>query len=888
MRIWGQFRDKNDVLIEVNIVTNGTTTPSLEIGRSNGIVFGADPVQIECNNEDTFEPVIRQRATITLNTQDYVGDQLFASNARNVKVDIIRAGKNIFSGYAEPATFSQPYVTMWDEFTINCFDALSTLEYSNYKDVTAGTYPTVHTNATLVTFQSILDDVLGDILEECGGNLYYDGSKGITAASTSTLFDDLSVSELVMLGETYDDVWTREEVLEEVLRYFNLHIVQDGNDFYIFDWDSLKDGVSTWINLSGGSDKTYTPESVPLLYTSHTTNQSDISIGEVYNQVQVTCDVMNQESVITSPLDDDALTPAFAGSGKVKYCTEYISEGEGLSAWEAFNAMVDGTETSYDGAQEVDWYAQIMKSATWNLYIGSNTQMDTLYSGYQTSLIKYVEQNRLTPLLISLGKVERDVDSRDNSLTSKIEMKNYLVMSINGSWRNEETEVESSVRPSVSDISSKNFSHGLIEYVGGNAGGAFSPVDADTTNYLVFSGEVCLMPNQWETDRFSNCVAGTVSGDDLTVGYGMYNTVPSDNNGDGRYYTRKFYINDSTSFMSSGKSLSPWTEDKSNHLLEFDYVRIGDSFSSVDNISKLPILECELIIGDKRCVEIDMDEYGNSTFVWVDKNTGVSQTYVDEYGVTQTYLKTTISLGVNPKIGDKIVGGEFDLQNTISYTMNVDAEGTGIPMRMSDHLSGRVEFRILGPINLTWEEITRRHPTFFRHTKWSANTYSVLSHTENIWIKDFECNVVSDGAGMTGSTDKDLVYVSNETDKFVETKDDVTFEFVTQLSSSEANQLGVTASCPLNAVINTSTKLGQTSIYNARTSETNKAEKHYVNQYYLAYSSPKLIYEIDVHDDSDVDWRNLYTSSVLNKTFFVMGWSRSLRLNVAHLKLKEV
>jgi len=43
----------------------------------------------------------------------------------------------------------------------------------------------------------------------------------------------------------------------------------------------------------------------------------------------------------------------------------------------------------------------------------------------------------------------------------------------------------------------------MIEYIGNNSGGVFSPTDDFTTNYLVFSGEMCLMPIQKETEIFS-------------------------------------------------------------------------------------------------------------------------------------------------------------------------------------------------------------------------------------------------------------------------------------------------------------------------------------------------------------------------------------------------
>lgn len=116
-----------------------------------------------------------------------------------------------------------------------------------------------------------------------------------------------------------------------------------------------------------------------------------------------------------------------------------------------------------------------------------------------------------------------------------------------------------------------------------------------------------------------------------------------------------------------------------------------------DKYSKLPIIECELIIGNKRLVEYDMDEYGNSKFQWCPVNGGIETTYVDTDGQTKTYLKQTFSLGVNPKIGDKILCTQFKLQNTVDYRFNIDAEGTAIPIKKSDNLSGAVMFRILGP-----------------------------------------------------------------------------------------------------------------------------------------------------------------------------------------------
>lgn len=405
----------------------------------------------------------------------------------------------------------------------------------------------------------------------------------------------------------------------------------------------------------------------------------------------------------------------------------------------------------------------------------------------------------------------------------------------------------------------------MIEYIGNNSGGVFSPTDDATTNYLVFSGELCLMPIQKETDKYSTLINND-------IGSYLYKTVPSDNNKKGRYYTRKWYTSKDT--YLNAISLHPWTKDKANHDLQYNYTSKGDS---TDKFCKLPVLECELLIGNKRLIETNIDVYGNSTFKWVE---------IGKEPIIDGDKVTTFSLGINPKIGDKIIGDEFAIQNTIDYTMNLETEGTAIPITKADALSGAVIFRILGPVNLTWNDITRRHKTWFRHAKYVDNTKFVLSHLENIIIKDFECKIYSDQSG--NDEDNDLIYMSNETDKFVNKKDDTEFKFITQLSSVECVQKGIKNSVNLNAVINTNTRTPLESIYNATTNETAKPEEHYINQYYLAYSKPKIIMETDLHDTDDISIQNIFHSDVLKRNFFVQSISRDLREASAHIKLKEI
>ena len=843
MYIHGEFRDKDNNLITVKII-NGDRSEEMVIGE-NGLFFTDDPIVIEQENDDTFNTIITKSASINLLTNQYIGGELFADNARSVKVVIEKNSTVQFMGYVEPNSFNQPYTSPLDEFTINCVDCLATLSYYNYSNTKLSNYKDKKASASTVTFKQLITDALEPFKELAtlqtimvNPKIYIMDIKGTTANRKAMLYDDLSVSELNFYGDDFDDIWTYEDVINEVLQYTNMHVIQSNGDFYIFDWDGLKNQITGWYNLSDGSTYRTTSKTINLTSDMHSDSDTNITVSDVYTQVQVKCDLKDQEEIIESPLSSDSLVSPWRS--KNIFLTEYISEGEGNSAYNAFKNMVLGNSTDYEQAKKIDWYLQVVDNPSWKIdtFNGSTIQEtlpSTCPSGVpwknQYLVPKYLKDNSLSPCIFRMGSIEQNYGgTKDNSPKSKLDMSNYLYISINGN----ETDTEANVKPSSSDIQKHSK---MLEYVGNQGGGMFSPTDDATTNYLVFSGKMLLQPIQKETDTFQNCYDNLLANkmNENGIPYYWHKTVPSDNNSDGRYYTRKWYkqYNDGDGdgqYLKNELSLMPWTKDKANHLYKYNYTAAWDG---TDKYKKLPILECELIIGNKRLIEKDIDLYGNSTFEWVE--IGNEPTITDEDG--QSYKLTTFSLGVDPKIGDYIIGDEFSLQNTVTFKMNIDTEGTAIPIKKDDALSGAVIFRILGPINLTWNDITRRHPSFWRHTKYYSNTKFILSHLENIIIKDFECKIYTDNGGNEQlNEDNDLIYLSTENEQFINKKDDIEFKFITQLSSEECLSKGIKNTVNLNSIINNNTNLPLTTLYNGLTADTAKAEEHFINSVYNEYS----------------------------------------------------
>ena len=897
MYIHGSFISQQSDTITVHIVTGNDRTQTIEIGTEKAdVYFSEDPAEIENEVNDTFDVLLRNSAKIRLLCGNLIKD-LFSTSCRDAVVNIYKNDTCIFAGFIEPQTLSQPYNDRWDELELNCIDALSALQYSKYKNVGAlgVIYAFVKAEASQRSFYDIATEILRgvtdglDILGNQNIKFWYDGSKAVDAqtANRYQVFKQLSISDLLFLGDDESDVWQQDEVLEELLKYLNLHIVQDGFNFYIFSWESVKATPDKiiWHDIVANSTKTTAQQAVTIALANVADCDTTISIGDVYNQLLLTAKVEDIESVIESPLDDDLLASPYIN--KQKYLTEYSSDGEGKAAYNAFYDMTHDKKTTYGGGAITDWYVQVMRNKQWTFPMKGNTDIDIVdYFGSeganQHALPDWLGQEPGAAIM-ALGSVKINTANDDNSPTSKVNMTNYLVVSVNGNGIDND---ENKTYPSVADIQ-KNIPYAV--YTGNKAGGVFSPPDEETTNYIVLSGKVILNPIMRQTNTYTNLHNKEwKSGLPIEIKeneiYVWHQTVPSRNNDDGRYYTRQYWKAETPDkevswHEGADSGFYPYTGEGPEEY-EFKYSAIGDS---TDTISKVAVLACMLIIGDKCVVETGTD--GQTTdFVW-QKYKERSECQSDD-----EYYQQCFTIGFDPKIGDKLVGTEFSIQNNIDYKMGIDAEGIAIPITKGDKISGQVRFMILGPVNATWDEYTRRHPTFFRHTKWSSSSVPLLAHVSSILIKSFEVKVYSDnGLISNGNDDNDIIYMSDTKETFVNKKDDLEFKINSALTATECAQLGVSNTVKLSTPLNISTGDGVLEVYNRNGNVKAKPEQIYVDNYYTEYHKPRIVMEQKLRDiDNVVSLFNHYRHEALNKEFFVQGIGRNLIEGRADLTLKEI
>lgn len=899
----GNFYNNRGDEIKVVICTKGDNTKRVEIGNEDdGIFFTDDPVEITSQVNDTFDHILCYQASVHLLCKNFV-PEFFCSSCRDAVVNILRNGECIFVGYVEPQAFSQGYNEDYDEVKLTCIDCLSALSYSNYRNVGAAAvlYDVLKGKASQRTFYDIIAEILNDVGEAAnymGGStfeIWYDGSKSLsngTGEEVYNIFQNISINELLFFGDEEDDIWTQEDVLNEILKYLNLHIVQEGTVFYIFSWESIRN--NSYLSFYRMDIGDVGALQIPTYQVGKDIEVADcdtkITIGETYNELLLTDNVTEVDDMIESPLDDESLV---AAGNFQKYMTEYIAEGEGKTAYNSMKVMVTGGKTDWQDASQVDWFCWPKAVTNWKFYGIENGERVDMYEKYPANGTKQQDilDKGLTAgigaCVCAFGKIERKNGGNTSSLVTSVSMDNYLIISTMGR----------SGYPGEKDILA---SCPVAEYTGNKSGGTFSPADSDTINYIVISGKMVLNPVMNVTDIYGRMSLEASWNFPVVPPY-WHKTVPSRNNGDGRYYTRKYWYSEQwneepvgygeANNVDSAHSFYPYTGTGPQEH-EYKYSAVG---TATDTIKRVGLISCMLIIGDKCVVECnkgDKNAVGGTSQGEGDTDDFVWKKYKErsECESDDEYYAQSFTIGIDPKLKDEIIGTEFEIRKNAPYTKGITAEGTAIPIRMSDHVSGSVQFKILGPVNAEWNEVTRRHPSFWRHTKWSQDSHLLLQEINSIMLKEFKIEVVSDNGKIGAVSDeKDIVYKSDTGESFVNRKDDLEFRITTALTSKECKALGVNNAVKLSSPQNEKSKNALVSIYDRNQNLADKPEKLYVDAYWQEWHEPRVVMTQNVIEPKGgLSFASIFSVPVIGKRFYVQGIDRNLTEGTAVVTMREL
>ena len=894
MKIEGSFVNNKGDIVAVVITIAGATDNDIAIEPDGVLEFAADDtVTIDSGVNDSLDVCQQHSCTIALHAATYVSD-LFTCEYKDGKVEVSVNGTCVFSGWLEPRTLTQPFNDIYDDLSLQCVDSLSAMQYSNYKNVNnTTTYTAAAEKAEMRTFKDLLTESLNKGTEGGGYNVWWDASRatGATGTTDGNVFDDLRVSDMAFLGESADDTVTYLDVAEAVLKYLDLHIVQYGRDFYVFSWDTMRAGTTSWsLLLSSGEGVSQSAQlsgctgvSTALSTANVEDTDTQIDVQEIFNQLCLTVSPKGSDTVLRSPLDSAGKIPAMGA--RQFYCTEYAADGEGVKAARAFFSLVKNhTDNGYDSQVWKDYLVRVMRNVYWK--IGSGSGVGTAVKDWATdkSYI-YPEdvtdklRNSLGALLLQVGSVDHKPGTGDTSKQSSIGMTDELVISINGNGN------DTSPYPTDEDIQQ---AMPLMSYVGGDATASYSPDVADDTdgsyhNYLVIDGTIALaplMPTAFEVekvrgyndgDTFYNRYGSDVIGSGVTT-KALASVSASRVNKDGRYLAFEWWkLGKQT---GTRKGWIPYTEDGPQ---QYEYKRA----SGKDEVDKVDILWCMLRIGDKVLVEDKTKNGSVDAFSW--------HTYKEpsQCADTDEYLEQTFTIGINPKIGDKLIGQDFDIGTNFDYTTNIDAEkGMAIPLPYDAKLHGSMTFQVLGIDNPVWADYhVTRHKTMFRHTKYDTANIPLMAHVSSVIIKNFSAKIYSD---VENGGEEDIVYMSRTSHKFYNKKDDLDMKIHSGFTSEEIAKYGLSGKIMYTTVCGKD-GLAITSITNKVSGVSAKPEKLYVDAYYNELSQPRIVLTQNMQCvNMDVAQTSRWTHPALaGKTFYVRDIGYNLMEGSAQAKMEE-
>lgn len=917
----GQFRsidDQNLYYVKIGntgaikvIQDNDDTTLS-----DNIVCFTNDPVEISCDMEDTFENVYIRECSINLLSNFDIRPYVVASNYTDIPVEIRRnnsSGSIIFTGFVLPLSFNQPFAKEWNAFTLNCIDKLGILEYIKF--------PPLLPNRNYMTPKTIMDLILA----ECN----------FTSISYSIDYDhttDTKINPSIFIGDSKDSWMNCKEVLEEIGKIYGCWFWQDGDIGKI-------ENILANIDLAD-------PHLVNI--TDYTGDDANISVSEAYNRIECTVDISSIDETFIDPFKEDYLVQTterpecvlteFAVKSKAALgSTFYYDPSTGFrKAKPGFASYLDSITTNmwgnaagtndYSASNFIAYehYCQVLEHKLFDF--GEHSYLTDGYGTNTTNAwrtLQWLYNNPGKGAFLSFATTDELNNSKDRSAVNINEMKNYLVIQVGGHGDNSSAEAAR-----ISTQIYNQINAGGICSLSLNNVNNMIPNDISTVNYIIISGKIRLNPVQpktgirWSDNNYQKSLntvqecldqwhtvdwEGPYVYDDsnLTLNGRMVNykdndayyqnwtwsQLPDNQIIQGQLYRWPYNREKQLSARIASPILT--TETKYYQYVGSGYSEDGESLEN-DYLNKIPIIACELKIGDKYFIE---DFNAEAAYKGGVPLIAYNQVYKwCTYAECPTYdgqKQTWFTLGIDPKVEDYIIGTESSIQNTVTIDMGLENGTTGfaIPIYPNSGLIGEMTFKILGPFNTTYDNVTKDwHWTFIPWRTYTTEHETIypLAHTENIFISDLKFELKSDNARKKQlNDDNDLVYYSINNDTYTESES-FDCKLCTSLTTAEVNALGIDYNLNNSSIL----KTDNTPFYGMTYKNTSnvKLEEARVAEQYNIWGTPRNIIELSLKA-TELDKHNYkqnYTFNYVDGTYRIISREINLKNNSMKCVLKDL
>lgn len=326
----------------VGPTTTGVTTGGTTVGGVTGdetVDVGGDPETIGTGSETTTGETTGGGTT--------GGGGSTTTGGTGTGQDVKPLEELEWTGYVTPNLYDMGFDEYLEEISVECIDALSTLQYIKYTPVTQ--------QKDITSFISIIDH----IIKQCNAYKYFYVSDNIqsTVDGSESITENLYISEQNFFnekdeGQTDNDVaWTCKEVLEEICKFLGVTCIAEGDSVYFIDYDAVKSGRNSYYRYNVDDptkSKLITISATKKITASdYSENGATLSLDNIFNKATVKADLYDYDNIFPDFFDNTKNITVedtkLNADDSVYYLAEYIT---GKDPMITFLNWVDGGQKS--------------------------------------------------------------------------------------------------------------------------------------------------------------------------------------------------------------------------------------------------------------------------------------------------------------------------------------------------------------------------------------------------------------------------------------------------------------------------------------------------------------------------------------------------------------
>lgn len=284
LRYYSEFKSIKEKTYRVELHTKLAT-------YSEELTLSSNPVSVEYESDSLYAPLKLSNAVVNVMTENVL-KELYTGENQGVEVRLYNITDSVLEwfGYLTPNLYSSDYITVLNDVALEGIDTIASLE--NIK------YSYIEDNGTFRTFKELVLYILNKAdPNRIINKLYIQNANRLTINNAANLFDETYVHERNFFDEANEPM-TCKEVIESLVKYYGMTLIQYRNAYYIIDYQYINAGnyLFTLIDRSDNSCTDIIIDS-PILNVKDIgvfEANGSISLGNVYNKVSV---VANRNSI---------------------------------------------------------------------------------------------------------------------------------------------------------------------------------------------------------------------------------------------------------------------------------------------------------------------------------------------------------------------------------------------------------------------------------------------------------------------------------------------------------------------------------------------------------------------------------------------------------------